>query len=144
MAAKAAQLEVPEEVTLKNTEDFSIIGTSRKNVDGSKIVTGKPLYGLDYKQDNMLIAMIVHPPAFGMRLKSMDEKEVLSMPGIKSVFKMKTHLEDYSLGAFDNDAFNEVAVVVGASTWGGYAGQKKTKGRLGISSCFYKRIGFFW
>ena len=48
MASKAAQLEVPEEITLKDPSDFTIIGTSRRNVDGSKIVTGKPLFGLDY------------------------------------------------------------------------------------------------
>ena len=64
MASKAAQLEVPEEITLKDPSDFTIIGTSRRNVDGSKIVTGKPLFGLDYKADNMLIAMLVHPPCF--------------------------------------------------------------------------------
>ncbi|MEM7716805.1 MAG: hypothetical protein AAF349_25165, partial [Cyanobacteria bacterium P01_A01_bin.68] len=34
-----------------------------------KIVTGQPLFGLDLKRDGMLIAMIVHPPAFGMKLK---------------------------------------------------------------------------
>ena len=143
MAAKAAQLEVPEEVTLKNTEDFSIIGTSRKNVDGSKIVTGKPLYGLDYKQDNMLIAMIVHPPAFGMRLKSMDEKEILSMPGIKNVFKMKTHLEDYALGAFDNDAFNEVAVVVGSSTWEVMQAKNRLKVDWELAPASLKEMDFF-
>lgn len=117
MASLAAEMEVPEEVQLKDISDFKIIGSSRKNVDGTKIVTGQPLYGLDYSTDNMLIAMLVHPPAFGMQLKSIDESDAANMPGIKKVFTMKTHLEDYSLGAFDNDAFNEVAVVVGDSTW---------------------------
>ena len=117
MASKAAQLEVPEEITLKDPSDFTIIGTSRRNVDGSKIVTGKPLFGLDYKADNMLIAMLVHPPAFGMQLKSIDDSETKKMPGIKKVFKMKKHLDDYTLGGLDIDAFNEVAVVVGNSTW---------------------------
>lgn len=36
MASAAAQLEVPEEVELKEITDFSIIGTTRKNVDGKK------------------------------------------------------------------------------------------------------------
>lgn len=117
MASKAAQLEVPEEITLKDPSDFTIIGTSRRNVDGSKIVTGKPLFGLDYKADNMLIAMLVHPPAFGMQLKSIDDSETKKMPGIKKVFKMKKHLDDYTLGGLDIDPFNEVAVVVGNSTW---------------------------
>src|SRR5210317_202627 len=112
VASLASTLEVPAEVLLKEVSEFKIIGTSRKNVDGQKIVTGQPLFGIDYKADNMLIAMIVHPPAFGMRLKSIDDSQTAQMPGIRKVFAMKTHLEDYDLGAFDNDAFNEVAVVV--------------------------------
>ena len=45
MASAASQVPVPKEVELKKTEDFKIIGTSRKNVDGLKIVTGQPLFG---------------------------------------------------------------------------------------------------
>ena len=65
----------------------------------------------------MLIAMIVHPPAFGMQLKSIDDSKAKSMSGIERVFTIKTHESGYSLGAFDNDAFNEIAVIVGRSTW---------------------------
>ena len=50
MASAAAKIEVPKEVALKEIKDFKIIGTSRNNVDGKKIVTGQPLFGLDYKQ----------------------------------------------------------------------------------------------
>ena len=127
VASLASTLEVPSEVLLKEVSEFKIIGTSRKNVDGLKIVTGQPLYGIDYKADNMLIAMIVHPPAFGMRLKSIDDSQSSQMPGILKVFAMKTHLDDYDLGAFDNDAFNEVAVVVGNSTWEVMQAKKELK-----------------
>jgi isoquinoline 1-oxidoreductase beta subunit len=82
MATQAAQIPVPDEVKLKDTKDFKIIGTSRKNVDGHKIVTGQPLFGLDYKKEGMLIAMMVHPPAFGLKLKSFDDSSARNMPGI--------------------------------------------------------------
>ena len=36
IAASAATMTVPEEVELKDPKDFKIIGTPRKNVDGSK------------------------------------------------------------------------------------------------------------
>ncbi len=68
MATAAAKMPVPDEVALKPGKDFRIIGTSRKNVDAKKIVTGKPLFGVDYHRPGMLIAMITHPPAFGMKL----------------------------------------------------------------------------
>ncbi len=60
-AEKASALEVPEEVELKELADYKIIGHSKKNVDGKNIVTGKPLFGLDIKEEGMLTAMIVHP-----------------------------------------------------------------------------------
>lgn len=117
MASAAAQIEVPESVELKELKEFKIIGTSRKNVDGQKIVTGKPLFGLDYKKEGMLIAMIVHPPAFGMQFKDMNATAVEKMPGIRAVFPIKTVLDDYKKQWCDTDAFNELAVVVGETTW---------------------------
>lgn len=117
MASAAAELPVPEEVDLKELSEFKIVGTSRKNVDGQKIVTGKPLFGLDYKIDGMLIAMIVHPPAFGMKLKSFDAAEAKSMPGIKDVFSIKTYNDDYDRQWSDTTSFTELVVVVGNTTW---------------------------
>lgn len=117
MAAAAAKIEVPKEVPLKNKNDFKIIGTSRRNVDGLKIVTGQPLFGLDVQRPGMLIAMLVHPPAFGMKLKSVDSAAARKMPGVRDIFTIKTYNDDHSFSAFDTDAFTELAVVVGNSTW---------------------------
>ncbi|MBT8236205.1 MAG: molybdopterin-dependent oxidoreductase, partial [Bacteroidia bacterium] len=52
-ASTAAKLSVPEKVQLKELDEFKIIGTSRKNVDGQKIVTGKPLFGSDTYREGM-------------------------------------------------------------------------------------------
>ncbi|MBK6283161.1 MAG: xanthine dehydrogenase family protein molybdopterin-binding subunit [Draconibacterium sp.] len=117
VASAAAKIPVPEEVKLKDVKDFKIIGTSRKNVDGHKIVTGQPLFGLDYKKEGMLVAMIVHPPAFGMKLKSFDATEVKSMPGIKDVFSIKTYNDDYKLQWTDGTSFTELVAIVGNTTW---------------------------
>jgi isoquinoline 1-oxidoreductase beta subunit len=113
MATAASQLPVPENVTLKDVKDFKIIGTSKKNVDAHKIVTGQPLFGLDYKREGMLIAMIVHPPAFGLKLKSVDDSEARKMPGIKDIFVINTDKEAKP----DSTDFNELVAVVGNSTW---------------------------
>ena len=117
MASAAANIPVPEEVELKEIKDFKIIGTSRKNVDGLKIVTGQPLFGLDYRREGMLIAMIVHPPAFGLKLKSLDDSVTKAMPGIKDVFTINTYNESYEKQWSDTSAFNELIVVVGNTTW---------------------------
>jgi len=117
MASIAAGLEVPEEVLLKETGEFKIIGTDRKNVDGPKIVTGKPLFGLDIQREGMLIAMIVHPPAFGMKYKSMDATAAMAMPGIKDVFPVVVYPEDAEKQWSDGGAIAEQVAIVGNSTW---------------------------
>jgi CO/xanthine dehydrogenase Mo-binding subunit len=117
MASTAAKIKVPAEVKLKELKDFKIIGTSRKNVDGLKIVTGKPLFGIDVQRVGMLIAMIVHPPAFGLKLKSISDSSAKSMPGIKDVFPIKVFDDDYERQFFDTCTFNEVVAIVGNTTW---------------------------
>ncbi len=117
MASAAAKVAVPEEVELRDVKDFKIVGTSRKNVRGKEIVTGKPMFGVDYQREGMLIAMIAHPPAFGLKLKSFDDSAARSMPGIKDIFTIKTYNDDYEWGIFDTNTFPELVAIVGESTW---------------------------
>ncbi|WP_340110743.1 xanthine dehydrogenase family protein molybdopterin-binding subunit [Maribellus mangrovi] len=116
-ASAASEIPVPEEVDLKDLNEFKIVGHSQKNVDGLDIVTGKPLFGLDYKVDGMLTAMLVHPPAFGMKLKSFNADEVKSMPGIKDVFTIKVYKDDYARQWSDTTSFSELVALVGNTTW---------------------------
>ena len=116
-ATKAAGIPVPKTIKLKDVKTFTVVRNSKKNVEGVKIVTGKPLFGLDYHVEGMLIAMIEHPPAFGMKLKSFDASEALKMPGIKDVFTQKLYEEGFEQGGFDTRTFNDLLVVVGKTTW---------------------------
>ncbi|MEZ4917964.1 MAG: molybdopterin cofactor-binding domain-containing protein [Saprospiraceae bacterium] len=127
MASAASKLPVPEEVELKAVKDFKIIGKSRKNVDGPSIVTGKSMFGLDYEKEGMLIAMIQHPPAFGLTLDSVDASEAKAMPGIKDVFPISCFKDDFEKGSFDTTAFPELVAVVGNSTWEVMQAKKKLK-----------------
>ncbi len=117
MAASAALIPVPKEVKLKANGDFKIVKTPRKNVEGMKIVTGKPLFGMDYRKEGMQIAMVTHPPAFGQKLKSFDATVAKAMSGIKDVFSIKVYKDDYTQEMFDTRTFNELVVVVGNTTW---------------------------
>lgn len=116
-ATVAAKIPVPKEVPLKAWRDFNIIGTSQKNVDGLKIATGQPLFGIDYRRDGMLIAMIVHPPAFGLKISSVDDSKARAMPGIRDIFTIKNFQDGYEKQFFDTCSFPEVVAIVGNSTW---------------------------
>ncbi|MEM6724265.1 MAG: molybdopterin cofactor-binding domain-containing protein [Bacteroidota bacterium] len=117
MAAGAVGLEIPEEIPLKDPKDFKIIGTPTLNVDGKKIVTGQPLFGLDYQREGMLIAGVIHPPAFGMKMKSFDAAAAKAMPGIKDVFTIQSYTPDIERQWCDTTTFSELIAVVGKSTW---------------------------
>src|SRR5690606_22530479 len=85
LAMEASAIAVPAEVKLKDPKDFILIGTAVRNVDNFEMVTGKPLYGIDVQREGMLIAMVQHPAAFGMKIKSVDSAAVKKMPGIVDV-----------------------------------------------------------
>ncbi|MGI9543314.1 MAG: molybdopterin cofactor-binding domain-containing protein, partial [Cyclobacteriaceae bacterium] len=118
IASAAAAISVPEEVELKDPKDFKIIGTTQKNVDGPKIVAGAPQFGIDTYREGMLIAMIEHPPSFGMKVKSVDAAEAKAMPGIKDVITFTTTVPEGKEAQWsDVNAFNDLVAVVGNTTW---------------------------
>jgi isoquinoline 1-oxidoreductase beta subunit len=127
LASAASAMAIPKDLKLKSQQQFSIVSNSQKNVEGYKIVTGQPLFGSDYTQEGMLIAMIEHPPAFGMKVKSFDAAETLKMPGIKDVFTLKLYEDDFEQANFDTRTFNDLLVVVGNTTWEVMNGRKKLK-----------------
>lgn len=100
LSGEASALEVPKDVPLKNRKDFKIIGKPITNVENKKITTGKPLFGLDFYREGMVLAMIQRPPAFGTKLKSADTAAAKAMPGIIDVVVFKNYI-----------------AVVGKSTW---------------------------
>ena len=115
IASKAVGIEVPEELELKEPKDYRLIGTAQKNVEGKKIVTGKPLFGLDFKKEGMLLAMIEHPPAFGMKVKDFNKDEILAMDGVKDAFIIDTSTAEPAWNQVN--AFNQLVAIVGTSTW---------------------------
>ena len=100
LAVAASAFPVPQNVELKDRKDFKLIGKAVRNVENRNILTGKPLFGMDFYREGMLFAMIQRPEAFGMKLKSVDSAAAKAMPGIVDVVTFK----------------NNVAVV-GKSTW---------------------------
>lgn len=100
LAEEASKLTAPAEVPLKNRKDFKIIGTAVTNVENKKIITGKPIFGIDFHRDGMVLAMIQRPPAFGTKIKSVDAAAAKAMPGIVDVV-----------------TFGNNVAVVGKTTW---------------------------
>ena len=104
---EAAILEIPENVSLKESKDYNIIGKDIKNVDIHKIITGKPLFGLDYISEGMVYASVLRPPAFGKKLASFDDRITKGINGVLEVVK-----------------FGNKIAVLGSNTWAAMKGKK--------------------
>jgi isoquinoline 1-oxidoreductase subunit beta len=76
LVAEAMQLPVPEDVPLKSSDDFSLIGTSPPPKGFDDIVNGKRIYGIDVVVDGMVYAAIRHAPVNGGNLINLDSLTV--------------------------------------------------------------------
>ena len=117
---EAAVLDIPEEVQLKDPSEFKIIGKDVGNVDIDKIVTGKPLFGLDYKTEGMVYASVLRPPAFGQKLVSYNDTVAKEMPGVIKIIKIGAKVqnlfkEDPSFASKISSSYK--VAVIAETTW---------------------------
>lgn len=87
-AEAAAALDAPQNVPLKNPQDFTLIGTRLPKVDTRAKVTGQAQYTIDVQRPGMLTAVVAHAPKFGATLKSFDATETLKLPGVVEVVEI--------------------------------------------------------
>ncbi len=122
LASKAVGQEVPEEVPLKDPKNFSIIGKSKINVDLEEIITGKPLFGVDYKTEGMVYAAVLRPPSFGTKLKSFDDSDARKVNGVLDIVTFDDNENDRS-----KEIRGEKIAVIATNTWAAFKGKKALK-----------------
>ncbi|HSS22536.1 MAG TPA: xanthine dehydrogenase family protein molybdopterin-binding subunit [Pyrinomonadaceae bacterium] len=88
LAKDAARKPVPEKVRLKDPSEFQLIGKNIKRLDSRAKCDGSQKFGLDLDLPGMKIAMVAHPPVFGARVKSLDDKEARATSGVREVFEI--------------------------------------------------------
>ncbi len=120
-----------ETIALKDPKEYTVIGTDVGNVDIDKIITGKPLFGLDYKAEGMVYATVLRPPAFGQVLESYDDSAAKAIPGVidvvkigeKAIAMLGKEQVDWSVRL----APSEKVVVIAENTWSAIKGKKALK-----------------
>jgi isoquinoline 1-oxidoreductase subunit beta len=90
LAASAAQQKPPENPRLKDPKQFRLIGKPTTRIDGSEIVTGRAVYGLDVQVQGMLYAVVARCPYIGGRVVSFDERQALHVAGVRHVVPVKS------------------------------------------------------
>ncbi|CAI8736392.1 isoquinoline 1-oxidoreductase subunit beta [Pseudomonas sp. IT-P12] len=91
LAERAMDLPVPDpaSVQLRDPSQFRWIGKPVKRLDAYDKSTGKALYGIDLKVDDMLHAAVQHAPRLGMTVGNLrNEEQVKAMKGVHSVHRL--------------------------------------------------------
>ncbi len=68
-----------------SNRDFRVIGTRPIRPDGFDKVTGRALYGADYRLPGMLHGCVLRSPYAHARIKSIDITKALKHPGVRAI-----------------------------------------------------------
>jgi isoquinoline 1-oxidoreductase beta subunit len=90
LANRAAELPVPEKVTLKDPSTFKIIGNPTHRLDTPQKVKGKAIFGLDATAPGMAIALVARPPVFGGRVKRVSRDKAKAVAGVREVVEISS------------------------------------------------------
>ena len=122
LAADAARMPVPENVTLKQPADFKLIGTPAKRLDTPAKINGTAVYGIDARPPGVKIATLAQSPVFGGRVKRVDDTAAKAVKGVRQIVRL-------------DDAVAVVADHMGAAQEGAGRAQDRMGRRAACEAC---------
>lgn len=87
LAEAAAALPKPENIQLRNKDDYRFIGKPQKRLDTPAKVDGSAQFGIDVRLPGMLYAALAQPPELGGTVKGFSDERAKTMPGVRQVLQ---------------------------------------------------------
>jgi isoquinoline 1-oxidoreductase beta subunit len=90
LAADAAKIAPPDAATLKfkDPSQYRYVGKTFARMDTAGKVNGSAKFGLDYRPEGTLTALIAKPPRFGGKVKSFDATAAKNVAGVTDVVQI--------------------------------------------------------
>jgi isoquinoline 1-oxidoreductase subunit beta len=88
LVSEAVRKPVPISVRLKNPSEFRLVGKQIRRLDSRPKCDGSLKYGLDRDLPGMKVAVVAHPPVFGAKVKSFDDKAARNLEGVREVIEI--------------------------------------------------------
>jgi isoquinoline 1-oxidoreductase beta subunit len=119
----AAKLPVPkrEDLQFKPKTAWKFVGKEQPIYDLADITSGKASFGLDVFRDGMVFASIEHPPVFGGKVRTYDDKDALNVRGVRQTVTIDPLKPPYLFQPLGGVA------VVADNTWAALQGRKRLK-----------------
>jgi isoquinoline 1-oxidoreductase beta subunit len=118
LAEVAAKLPVPQEPTLKDPKQFTMLGKSAPRPDIPMKVAGQAQFGIDAKVPGMVYASVERCPVLGSKLVSFDATQALKVKGVQKAVKVER--------VVGKNRYEGVAVIA-SNYWAALQGRKALK-----------------
>jgi isoquinoline 1-oxidoreductase subunit beta len=88
LAADAAKVPIPDQVTLKRQGEFKLIGKALKRLDTPAKVNGTAVYGIDVRPNGVKIATLAQSPVFGGSVKAVNDTAAKAVNGVRQIVRL--------------------------------------------------------
>jgi isoquinoline 1-oxidoreductase beta subunit len=120
-AASRLPVPKPEELQFNPRTAWRLVGKETSAYDQSNILTGKAQFGMDVFREGMVYASIEHPPVYGGTIRSVDDKDALTVRGVQRTVTIEGLKPPYLFKPLGGVA------VIADNTWAALQGRKKLK-----------------
>jgi len=125
LAEEAAARPVPQQPALKNTAEFSLVGTPVPDVDLDAMTCGRQIYSLDFVLPGMLYAVVRRCPHGDGQPLGYDDGHARSVPGVVGFHMLRNDAHGGRIVLPNCPNFVSGVAVLATNTWAALEGARQ-------------------